>query len=162
MSEKFASKSDKKSDSAASEADEIFVGAKKFFIDSANIRMVISGVPLPIPPVTIDLENVGLDKDLTATEFGMLVAANFINVLNRIDYAELGNALGSALGNGAGAVSETISDGVDEILDVFDDEEEDSEDEDSDKESDENSDEESSSEGENSASEEAENVVPEE
>ncbi len=99
------------SDNNAEEEEEIYVGARRFLVDGANVRMIYSGVPTPLPPVTIDMQNVGIDEDITATEFGMRVAANFLNVLNRMDLSELGDLLGNGTDSATGAI-ESVAGGI--------------------------------------------------
>ncbi|MCD8298343.1 MAG: hypothetical protein LUD39_01095 [Opitutae bacterium] len=99
------------SDNNDEEEEEIYVGARRFLVDGATVRMIYSGVPTPLPPVTIDMQNVGIDEDITATEFGMRVAANFLNVLNRMDLSEIGDLLGSGTDSATGAV-ESVAGGI--------------------------------------------------
>ncbi len=101
------------------EPQEIYIGARKMFIDSANIRMIYAGVPTPLPPVTVNMENVGLDSDLSPTEFGMLVAANFLNAFNRIDYSGLGNSAVEGVDAGLDAGMEGVNTGINAVKGLF-------------------------------------------
>lgn len=75
---------------------EIFLAADKINIDGAKFRMIAGGVPVPLPPVTLKLENVGKKQKLTPVKFGVRLLMNFLNVFNRADLGEISKIAGTA------------------------------------------------------------------
>ncbi len=76
-------------------AKEIYIAAKHINIDGAQMWIAVSVAPVPMPPVTIKLDNVGTDSKLSPTMFGVRLLLNFLNLF-RVDLNAIGDAAGTA------------------------------------------------------------------
>ncbi len=89
-------------------AKEIYIAAKHINIDGAQMWIAVSVAPVPMPPITIKLDNVGTDSKLSPTMFGVRLLLNFLNLFNRVDLNAIGDEAGTAAGatlNAAGTAA---------------------------------------------------------
>ena len=107
-------------------AKEIYIAAKHINIDGAQMWIAVSVAPVPMPPVTIKLDNVGTDSKLSPTMFGVRLLLNFLNLFNRVDLNAIGDAAGTAAnatlnaaGTAAGASVDAATNAGKAVLNLF-------------------------------------------
>lgn len=107
-------------------AKEIYIAAKHINIDGAQMWIAVSVAPVPMPPVTIKLDNVGTDSKLSPTMFGVRLLLNFLNLFNRVDLNAIGDAAGTAAGatlnaagTAAGATVDAATNAGKAVLNLF-------------------------------------------
>ena len=107
-------------------AKEIYIAAKHINIDGAQMWIAVSVAPVPMPPVTIKLDNVGTDSKLSPTMFGVRLLLNFLNLFNRVDLGAIGDAAGTAAnatlnaaGTAAGATIDAATNASKAVLNLF-------------------------------------------
>lgn len=107
-------------------AKEIYIAAKHINIDGAQMWIAVSVAPVPMPPITIKLDNVGTDSKLSPTMFGVRLLLNFLNLFNRVDLNAIGDAAGTAAnatlnaaGTAAGATVDATTNAGKAVLNLF-------------------------------------------
>lgn len=107
-------------------AKEIYIAAKHINIDGAQMWITVSVAPVPMPPITIKLDNVGTDSKLSPTMFGVRLLLNFLNLFNRVDLNAIGDAAGTAAnatlnaaGTAAGATVDVATNAGKAVLNLF-------------------------------------------
>lgn len=120
LAARFTSPESKKSDKPAKTetdavpAEEIYVAARFVDIDGVRVCIYAGDVPSPLPPISVEFpEGLGLDEDLTPTQFGLRFAGNFVSVFRLLRASGISGAAGVAVGaltDAAGAAANTVSD----------------------------------------------------
>ena len=107
------------SETSPSAAEEDFFGARFIDVSGVNARVSYGRVPMPIPTISFKFEEgLGIDEDLTASEFGGKIAQRVANVLHGANFGIVGDAAEAAGGVVSGAAG-TVADGIGIIFGGF-------------------------------------------
>lgn len=84
--------------SESGEPKQIFLGAQYFVLDNVNVSAVVRGVPIAFPSISANYpEGLGMEKNLSPTEFGMRVAGDFVNFVETFRNSFVGDAAGAVV-----------------------------------------------------------------
>ncbi|MCR5183150.1 MAG: AsmA family protein [Opitutales bacterium] len=90
-------------------SSEFYIAADNIDIDGAQVWVAIGYAPVPMPPVTFKLTDVGKETKLSPAMFGTRMLLNFLNIFNR-DYAGMaGNAAGAAVDTVGNVATGTVN-----------------------------------------------------